>query len=437
MSSAHVETAPSADQLLLDVALQLAGEVRLDNLLPMILRSAAKAMAAERALFALVDGHGALQRIKLHNLQWAGPGHPLPISETLIRDALEKKHAIHADVGKSAQYAANHSVRINEIRFAVAQPIFVDGAIAAILYIDSQVAAPREVTQRMELLEGLAALVSTAVRGARLYEEQRYRAQLLAQMVHDFRVPLSVISTNAAMLEEEGREEDVPLATDIAGAADRMIHMINSTLELSRVDAGVATEDVVPVSLAAQVPAHVQKLERVARLQDVQLQCTAPRSLPEVRTIVDRVWIILDNLLFNAIKHSTPGSAIHVRLAVRGDAGPHSALHRRASDAAHLFRHARPIRASADSKFVEVAVYNVGDPIPPQLLPKLFDDYARGSPTAANTPSTGLGLSIVDQCVRYLGGAVWVDSSTENATCFKFTLPTHVETTRAVYESTR
>lgn len=403
----------------------------------MILRNAAKVMAAERALFALVDGHGALQRIKLHNLEWAGPGHPLPVSETLIRDALEKKHAVHADIGKSAQYAAHHSVRLNAIRFAVAQPIFVEGAIAAMLYIDSQVAAPREVTQRMELLEGLAALVSTAVRGSRLFEEQRYRAQLLAQMVHDFRVPLSVISTNAAMLEEDGREEDAPLATDIAGAADRMIHMINSTLELSRVDAGVATEIVENVSLATEVPAHVKKLERVARLQEVHLQCTAPKSLPAVRTIVDRVWIILDNLLFNAIKHSTAGSTIHVRLAVRGDPGPHAALHRRANDAAHLFRHVRPIRPTPHSKFVEVAVYNAGTPIPPTLLPTLFDDYSRGSARTADQPSTGLGLSIVDQCVRYLGGAVWVDSSTDTATCFKFTLPTDVDTTRAVYEAPR
>ncbi|MEQ9504409.1 MAG: GAF domain-containing sensor histidine kinase [Deltaproteobacteria bacterium] len=432
MSTPPEDSAPSPGELLLDVALQLGGELRLESLLPMILRSAAKVMAAERALFALVDNHGALQRIKLHNLEWAGPGNPLPVSEALIREALEKRHAVHADVGKGSQFAKHHSVQLNAIRFAVAQPIFVEGAVAAMLYIDSQVAAPREVTQRLELLEGLAALVSTAVRGSRLYEEQRYRAKLLAQMVHDFRAPLTVISTNAAMIEEEGSMDDPSLTNDIAGAADRMIHMINSTLELSRVDAGVATEKVAPLQLAVEVPAHVRQLDRVAGMQEVQLQCTAPKSLPEVRTIVDRVWIILDNLLFNAIKHSRQGSTIHVRLAVRGDAGPSSALHRRAGDAAHLFRHARPIRPEAGAKFVEVAVYNVGEPIPKELMPKLFEDYARGEKSNAAQPSTGLGLSIVDQCVRYLGGAVWVDSSTESATCFKFTLPTRVEATRAV-----
>lgn len=420
--------------LLLDVALQLSGELRLETLLPMILRNAAKVMSAERALFALIDPYGALQKIKLHNLEWGGPGTPLPVSEALIREAIDKRHAVHVDTERNANYAKNHSVQLHNIRFMIAQPIFVDGQVAAILYIDSRVEVPREITHRMELLEGLAALVSTAVRSSRLYEEQRYRAQLLAQMVHDFRAPLSVISTSAGVLEEEGTVTDPSIAMDIAGAADRMIHMINSTLELSRVDAGVASEKVASVDLSTEVPKHVRKLERVARMNDLTLVCRAPKSLPQVRTVLDRVWIILDNLVFNAIKHSASGTTIQVRLAVRGDPGPASALHRRAGEAAHLFRHARPIRTRPGTRYVEVAVYNVGTPIPPRLIATLFDDYVRGDANAKEQPSTGLGLSIVDQCVRHLGGAVWVDSSTEHATCFKFTLPTDVDTTRVYYD---
>lgn len=407
--------------ILLEVALALGAELQLDSLLPLILRQAVRAMEAERALFALVDANGALTNHIFHNLEWAGPGHKLPVSESVIHKAIDEGRPQLDDVKTNDETAKRKSVILNKIRFMVAQPIFVDAEIVAVLYIDSQHVPPQELDRRMGVLEGLAALAGVAIRSARLYEEQRYRAQLLAQLVHDLRTPLSVVSMNAEELE--GITEG---ADDIAAAADRMRHMVDFTLALSRIDAGASVDEVETVDLLVEIPSHVRKLNRLARERNVQLVCKLPRNLPKVKTVLERVWVILDNLMFNAVKHSYENTTIEVRLAIRGDAGPANARNRRSGEAAHLFRRVLPIYPADDSQFVELSVFNVGDPIPPTLIPKIFDDYTRAGNAKSGKMSTGLGLSIVDQCVRYLGGAVWVDTGVTTATCFKFTLPTKV-----------
>ena len=57
-------------------------------------------------------------------------------------------------------------------------------------------------TQQLNLMVALGRLVGTAVENAQLYEEERYRAVLLGRLVHDFRIPLMVIQSNAQMLEQ-------------------------------------------------------------------------------------------------------------------------------------------------------------------------------------------------------------------------------------------
>ena len=67
---------------------------------------------------------------------------------------------------------------------------------------------------------------------------------------------------------------------------------------------------------------------------------------------------------------------------------------------------------------------NLGEPVPETVRANLFRAYPHGArPTAPGSPQGGLGLSIVDQCVRNLGGLVWLESSAEQGTAFHFTVP--------------
>ena len=70
-----------------------------------------------------------------------------------------------------------------------------------------------------------------------------------------------------------------------------------------------------------------------------------------------------------------------------------------------------------------LSVHNLGPPIPPDVLPRLFQPLQRGEGSVSAARSVGLGLYIVDQVVRAHGGTVSVQSSEETGTTFTVRLP--------------
>ncbi len=414
-------------QILLDVALQFGATLDLDRLLPLVLERVTDLLNADRALIALTAGQGKVQRAVLHNLEWAGPGHPLPVSQSLIQKVLDHgQPEVVADAAMDEKFGHNQSVRLFGLRFMMGVPIPAHGRVIGVLYVDSKASKVADLVGETELLVALARLVGTAVENARLFEEQRYRTRLLAQLVHDFRGPLSAVLANGEMLMVERDPDEVPeMARDVAACARRMSRMIEHTLELSRADEGARTVELAHIDMADELPRHLSMLDTVVRQHGLQIELDLPAGMPPAHSVPDRVWIIVDNLIFNALKHARRGSNVVLSATLRPDDGPIEA-HGRGDDGVNLFSRTAPLVPVADSQFLEFSVHNWGEPIPAHLLPRLFDAYVRGT-TLHAFGSTGLGLSIAEQCARHLGGCVWVRSSAEAGTRFSFTLPTHVE----------
>lgn len=139
--------------------------------------------------------------------------------------------------------------------------------------------------------------------------------------------------------------------------------------------------------------------------------------------------LLLENLVFNALKYAPSDGTVEVRLGLRADRGPADALARPAPTGG-LFHRTLPFRPAAGAPFAEVTVVNGGRPIPEPLLGQLFTEFTVGEDKGGAARSTGLGLSIVDQWVRSLGGSVWARSDAENGTRFTFSLPVEVEPRR-------
>ncbi len=107
----------------------------------------------------------------------------------------------------------------------------------------------------------------------------------------------------------------------------------------------------------------------------------------------DRLLQVVHNLVTNALKYSPEGTP--VRVATRGE-----------------------------ESAVELEVHNQGEPIPPELMPELFQPLRRGGhEVERKTGSIGLGLFIVDQIVRAHRGEVHVRSSAAEGTTFTVRLP--------------
>ncbi|MFE9497622.1 sensor histidine kinase [Streptomyces collinus] len=214
---------------------------------------------------------------------------------------------------------------------------------------------------------------------ARQQSETRVR-QFVADASHELRTPLASIR-GYAELTRRGREQVGPDTRHALGRieseAGRMTLLVEDLLLLARLDAGRPLQfertDLVPLIVDTVSDSRAAGMDHNWRL-----------DLPDEPALVTadaaRIQQVLVNLLGNARKHTPPGTTVTARVQRRGS-------------------------------WMCVDVEDNGPGIPPELLPNVFERFARGdSARSRATGSTGLGLAIVQAVATAHGGAVTVDS---------------------------
>jgi two-component system OmpR family sensor kinase len=214
---------------------------------------------------------------------------------------------------------------------------------------------------------------------ARQQSEMRVR-QFVADASHELRTPLASIR-GYAELTRRGREQTGPDTKHALGRieseAGRMTLLVEDLLLLARLDAGRPLQfdqtDLIPLVVDTISDSRAAGMDHNWRL-----------DLPDEPALVSadaaRIQQVLINLLGNARKHTPPGTTITARVQRRGP-------------------------------WMCVDVEDNGQGIPPDLLPHVFERFARGdSARSRSTGSTGLGLAIVQAVATAHGGAVTVDS---------------------------
>ncbi|MET8134852.1 MULTISPECIES: HAMP domain-containing sensor histidine kinase [unclassified Streptomyces] len=226
---------------------------------------------------------------------------------------------------------------------------------------------------------------------ARQQSEMRVR-QFVADASHELRTPLASIR-GYAELTRRGREETGPDTRHALGRieseAGRMTGLVEDLLLLARLDAGRPLQyeqtDLVPLVIDAVSDARAAGRDHNWRLE-----------LPEEPALVSadaaRLQQVMVNLFANARTHTPPGTTVTARVHRHGP-------------------------------WLCVDVQDDGQGIPADLLPRVFERFARGdSSRSRSSGSTGLGLAIVQAVAAAHGGAVTVDS-VPGRTVFTLHLP--------------
>jgi signal transduction histidine kinase len=250
----------------------------------------------------------------------------------------------------------------------------------------------------------LAAGVTMEVANARAYEEERKRAEALAEIdraktaffsnvSHEFRTPLTLM---LGPLEDELAERVSPLpqarherlATAHRNSL-RLLKLVNTLLDFSRIEAGRAQASYEPTDLATLTGELASVFRSAVEVEKAGLTFTVDcRPLPEPVHVDAEMWekIVL-NLLSNAFKHTFAGG-ITVALRWCGD-------------------HA------------ELTVADTGAGIPEAELPRLFERFHRVKGAKSRThEGTGIGLALVQELVSLHGGAVRVESEEGKGSTF-------------------
>ena len=411
-------------QVLTEIALQLGQYQDLPDILRVVLEGFKNLLGARKALFAICDEDGRIQQAVVEGLSWNGDLDTLPISRSVLRDALQQDDPILLVDALQSSYAVQASIQNHDLRMVVAIPVKTARGLAGILYADStRRARHKNFSQILDTLKALASLVALVVENARLYAEQRFRARYLSRQAHDLRGHLHGAMLNAVFLAAA-----MPAQTDDQEEAQRHLslglgEMHRLLLNSSSVIEKEETEHLARFNLLPTLRSFTAQTPALAREHHIKLALSAPEELPSVVGWAARLKAVLDNLINNALKFADEGSTITITAAPRSERSPPGITRQTTGDAAFLFQRLRPLRPDLSRGFVQISVHNQGPPIDPALLPRLFEAYVCEGESRRGMRSTGLGLAIVAEAVERMGGRVWVESTETTGTTFHFTLP--------------
>jgi signal transduction histidine kinase len=197
-----------------------------------------------------------------------------------------------------------------------------------------------------------------------LRELDRLKDALLANVSHDLRTPLTAILGYGELLRRRGGlSDDQAHGVDVIERnARRLLRLVNDLLLLAQTRAGALTIERETVDLSQLAADAVELLQPLADHAGIDLALRVAPSGPVIDGDPLRLGQLLENLIANAIKFSPAGSTVTV------------SAHDRTGSAT-------------------LEVHDTGPGMPEGQAERLFDAFARGSPSQA--PGAGLGLTIV------------------------------------------
>ena len=255
-------------------------------------------------------------------------------------------------------------------------------------------------------LELAGGQIATAIANARAFQEERHRAQALADLdrakttffsnvSHEFRTPLTlmlgpleeVLASRERLVRQDREQLDVAHRNAL-----RLLKLVNTLLDFSRIEAARMQGQYSPVDLAALTSDLASVFRSAIEMAGLQLVVDCP-PLPEPVYVDREMWekIVL-NLISNAFKFTFEGK-IEIVL-------------RRAGQAAELM------------------VRDTGTGIPADELPRIFERFHRVRDARGRTyEGTGIGLALVEELVHLHGGTVRVESEVDRGSTFTISVP--------------
>ena len=251
---------------------------------------------------------------------------------------------------------------------------------------------PSRVREIDELEAGLAAmdenLRAAAERDLRREEERRF---LISSIAHDLRTPLFLLRGHVEALAHGVGDPESNLRRAEAGGRvlDRLVSNLFAFSTVEYRGARPSRESVDLADLFRQTAVGFG-----ARAAEKDVAITADG--PEVTTLADEQFLtrVVSNLLDNAVRHAPPGGDVELRWAHTNDS-------------------------------IGFSVWNSGDPIPAEDLPRLFEPMFRSdSSRNSETGGAGLGLAIARHLIEAHGGTLVAENPPAGGARFAATLPT-------------
>jgi signal transduction histidine kinase len=228
----------------------------------------------------------------------------------------------------------------------------------------------------------------------RLLRFDELKNDLVATVAHEFRTPLTSLRMAIHILAEGTVGPIGEKQADLLFAAredcERLQGIVDDLLDLSRIQSGKVEVSTVALSAKTVLESGAAALEPRAAEAGVSLEVSLEEPIRPVLVDPERIQLVFDNLIGNALRHSRSGDSVE-------------------------------LSAAAQDRAVRFEVKDHGEGIPPEYQERIFEKFFRVPGTKGE--GIGLGLYISREIVLAHHGEMGVSSAQGEGSCFWFTLP--------------
>ncbi|MBP9021871.1 MAG: sensor histidine kinase KdpD [Spirochaetes bacterium] len=223
-------------------------------------------------------------------------------------------------------------------------------------------------------------------------ESERLYKVLLNTISHELRTPLTAISGASSCLLDDKISENIDvrkeLSLEIHKAADRLNHLVDNLLDMSRLESGMLKLNKKLNDIGELISVSVRRLEK--ELADHILVLSIDENIPPIYIDFTLMEQALTNLIYNAVSYTPAGSKIE-------------------------------IAAISQNSFIKIELKDNGPGLSEEDIPYLFDKFRRGAHVSAG--GTGLGLSICKGIIEAHGGMIRAMNRADGGAQFLIELP--------------
>jgi two-component system sensor histidine kinase GlrK len=231
----------------------------------------------------------------------------------------------------------------------------------------------------------------------KLQELEQMKTDFFASMSHELRTPLTSIKEGTRLLLDgvggDTTEKQRKLLTILAEESNRLISVVNSLLDLSKMEAGMMAYDFELTQMEPLIKRAIVEMTPLIEAKGIRLESELDGRLPALKMDPERILQVLRNLLGNAVKFTPKGGLVNVS-------------------------------AKAADGTLEISVKDSGPGIPAESLTSIFEKFNQGTRrTPHSRQGTGLGLAIANSIITSHGGKIWAESQLGKGSTFIFVLP--------------
>ena len=235
------------------------------------------------------------------------------------------------------------------------------------------------------------------------------KTEFVSLVSHQLRTPLTAISwyTELLLNGDVGKlgKKQMEYLNEVAHGNRRMVELINSLLNISRMEMGTFTVDLQMMDICAVMADTIKMQDSMVTKSKIDLRFVCEK-IPKLVLDAKLIGFVFQNLVSNAVKYTPPGGYVKINIVLKGQ---------------------EVITDIADN----------GYGIPKKQQGEIFKKFFRADNVRIrNTDGTGLGLYLVKMILDFVGGKIWFESEVDKGSTFHVSIPMSGMTNRSDRKST-